>query len=272
MRRVSNFVALLVSWMVRYINWMQWFEDEEFWRTFYSHMFGERKLAAAPGEVDRVLALSGVERGRVLDLCCGPARHSLILAQKGFEVTGVDRSVFLLGKARALTAGAGVELVECDMRDFVRPGAFDLALSLFTSFGYFDTREEDLTVLRNVRSSLKKDGVFVIDVMSKEYVISQGCTTHWEQWPSGEIHVHHYDVFPGWGRLRVQWLLIDGERARRFEFKQNLYSGQELADLLERAGFADVRLFGNLDGAPYDAAATRLVARATSLRSGSPVA
>jgi SAM-dependent methyltransferase len=247
---------------------MQWFENEVFWQTFYPYMFGERRMAAAAVEVERVLALSGVaplpEQRRVLDLCCGPARHSLILAQKGFEVTGVDRSPFLLSKARERTAGTGVELVESDMRDFVRPGAFDLALSLFTSFGYFDTREEDLAVLRNVRASLKPDGVFVVDVTSKEYVISQDCATHWEQLPSGEIQVSHYDVFPGWGRLRVHWLLVDGERARRFAFEHNLYSGQELAALLERAGFADVRLFGSLDGTPYDAAATRLVARATA--------
>jgi len=243
---------------------MQWFENEAFWQTFYPYMFGERKMAAAPAEVERVLALSGVARGSVLDMCCGPARHSLILAQQGFQVTGVDRSPFLLGKAREATAGAGVELVESDMRDFVRPAAFDLALSLFTSFGYLDTREEDLAVLRNVRASLKKGGVFVIDVMSKEYVISQRQPTHWEPWPGGEIQVSHYDVFPGWGRIRVQWLLIEGERARRFEFEHNVYSGQELAALLERAGFTEVQIFGGLDGSPYDSAATRLVARATA--------
>jgi SAM-dependent methyltransferase len=249
--------------MVGYINWMQWFENEEFWRTFYPYMFGERRMAAALAEVERVLALSGVTRGRVLDLGCGPARHSLILAQKGFEVTGVDRSPFHLSKARELADGATIELVEADMRDFVRPAAFDLALSLFTSFGYFDTREEDLAVLCNVRASLKQSGVFVIDVTSKEYVISQGCSTQWEKGIGGEIQIHHHEVFPGWGRLRVQWLLIEGERARQFEFQQNLYSGQELAALLARAGFTDVRLFGSLDGAPYDAAATRLIARAT---------
>jgi len=250
--------------MVGYIKWMQWFEDEVFWQTFYPQMFSERKMAAAPAEVERVLALSGVQQGSVLDLCCGPARHALILAQKGFEVTGVDRSEFLLSKARERTAGTAVELVRSDMRDFVRPDAFDLALSLFTSFGYFDTRDEDLAVLRNVHASLKKGGVFVIDVLSKEYLIPR-CTTTWEQWPSGEIHVSHYDVFPGWGRIRVQWLLVEGERARTFAFEHNLYSGQELAALLERAGFTDVQIFGSLEGTPYDAAATRLVARARKL-------
>lgn len=249
--------------MVGYISGMQWFENEVFWQTFYPYMFGEERFAAAPAEVDRVLALSGVAGGRVLDLCCGPARHSLVLAQKGFEVTGVDRSAFLLGKAQARAAGAALELIQSDMRDFLRPAAFDLAVSLFTSFGYFETRGEDLAVLRNVRASLRPGGVFLIDVMSKEHLISQGCATHWEQWPGGQIHVHHYEVFPGWGRLRVHWLLVEGEHARRFEFEHNLYSGQELASLLERAGFTDVRLFGNLDGAPYDASASRLVARAT---------
>jgi SAM-dependent methyltransferase len=241
---------------------MQWFEDEVFWRTFYPWMFDERRFSAAAGEVDRILALTGVERGRVLDLCCGPARHAVLFARKGFEVTGVDRSPFLLGKARERDAGTSIELVQSDMREFQRPGAFDLALSLFTSFGYFETRDEDLAVLRNVRSSLKPGGIFLIDVISKEYMASQSCMTRWEQWPTGEIHVHHCDVFPGWGRLRVQWLLIENEHARRFEFEHNLYSGQELAALLERAGFSEIQLFGSLEGTPYDKTASRLVARA----------
>jgi hypothetical protein len=63
----------------------------------------------------------------------------------------------------------------------------------------------------------------------------------------------------------VQWLLVEGERARTFAFEHNLYSGQELAALLERAGFTDVQIFGSLEGTPYDAAATRLVARARKL-------
>jgi predicted SAM-dependent methyltransferase len=125
-------------------------------------------------------------------------------------------------------------------------------------------REEDLGVLRNVHASLKPGGVFVIDVTSKEYVVSQRATTGWDRWPSGEIHVHHYTVYPGWGRLRVEWLLVDGARARSFAFEQNLYSGQELAALLERAGFQNVQLFGSLDGTPYDTLATRLIARATA--------
>jgi SAM-dependent methyltransferase len=241
---------------------MQWFENEAFWQTFYPWMFSAARFEAAGSEVDRVLALSGVSAGSVLDLCCGPARHSAVLAQKGFAVTGVDRSPFLLSKAREHTADMPIELVEADMLYFVRPAAFDLALSLFTSFGYFETRGQDLQVLRNIRASLKPGGVFLIDVMSKEYICGHPMPTRWEDMPTGELLIQHYDVFPGWGRIRVQWLLIEGERVRRFEFQHNVYSGQELTGLLERAGFEEIQLFGSLEGTPYDTSATRLIARA----------
>jgi SAM-dependent methyltransferase len=241
---------------------MQWFEDETFWETFYPHLFTEDRMAGAPGEVDRLLALAGVTSGAALDLCCGPGRHSLALAQKGFAVTAVDRSRFLLDKARERAAGAPVEFVEADMREFVRQGAFDLAINLFTSFGYFETPDEDLQVLRNVRASIKPGGVFVIDVLGKECLASLPSRTRWVEAPGKDLFVQHCGILPGWSRSRMQWLLVQGERAVRYDYEYNVYSGQELYALLRSAGFDEVRLFGNLDGAAYDSAATRLVARA----------
>jgi SAM-dependent methyltransferase len=241
---------------------MQWFEDETFWETFYPHLFTEDRMAAAPGEVDRLLALAGVTSGAALDLCCGPGRHSLALAQKGFAVTAVDRSPFLLDKARQRAAAAPVEFVQADMREFVREGAFDLAVNLFTSFGYFETPDEDLQVLRNVRASMKPGGVFVIDVLGKECLASLPHRTRWVEAPGQDLFVQHCRILPGWSRARLQWLLVQGERALRYEYEHNVYSGQELYALLRTAGFDEVRLFGNLDGALYDSAATRLVARA----------
>lgn len=55
-----------------------------------------------------------------------------------------------------------------DMRDFVRADAFDLVLSMFTSFGYFDDKNEDLQVLRHISNSLRSGGVCLIEVMGKE--------------------------------------------------------------------------------------------------------
>jgi SAM-dependent methyltransferase len=149
---------------------MEWFENDDFWRDFYPFMFADERFAATPDELDRILALTQCSGGSVLDLCCGPGRHSVELARRGFQVTGVDRSPFLLAKARehAARSGAPVEWIEQDMRNFVRPASFDLACSLFTSFGYFEDEQDDLRVLRNIHQSLKENGVFIMEMLGKE--------------------------------------------------------------------------------------------------------
>jgi SAM-dependent methyltransferase len=84
-------------------------------------------------------------------------------------VTAVDRTTHLLNKARtkAKAAHVKIEWVQKDMRDFVRPDCFALVLSLFTSFGYFDDRQEDMIVLKNIFSSLRPGGVCLIEVLGK---------------------------------------------------------------------------------------------------------
>jgi len=80
-------------------------------------------------------------------------------------VTGVDLSDKMLGiaRARALREGVSVEWLREDMRVFRRPGAFDLCLSLFTSFGFFNDRENQ-RVLDNVGVNLKEGGILLLDL------------------------------------------------------------------------------------------------------------
>jgi len=243
----------------------EWFEDESLWIDLYPFTFSEERLGLGEAEVAKVLALVGLaapEGSAVLDLCCGPGRHAVPLARRGMRVTGVDRTRFLLDRARerARLAGADVELVECDMRDFRRPGAYDLALSLFTSFGYFDAREDDLKVLRNVRASLRPQGAFVMDVVGKEWLARHFQATRSGSLPDGTVLIDRCDVVDDWTRIENEWILIRGGQARTFRLRLSVYSGQELRDRLQQAGFAHVTLYGDLDGAPYGLAATRLVA------------
>ena len=240
----------------------EWFEDESFWRVMYPYMFDEQRFAAADEQVRKILKLTGIRRGAVLDLCCGPGRHSVALAKRGFQVTGVDRTRFLLNKARrhAKSRRAKVEFVHSDMREFVRPGAFRLAINLFTSFGYFDKKDDDRRAARNIFESLQAGGVCVIDVMGKERLAkimqSSGVTRH----ADGSLLVQMHEIFDDWTRIRNEWILLKGNRVRRFKFHHTIYSGQELRDLLGQAGFAEVKLYGGFEGQPYGPDAGRLVA------------
>lgn len=150
----------------------EWFDDDAFWRELYPYMFPEKRFAEAAAQIGKVLGLAKPKGKAVLDLCCGPGRWAIPLAQKGFSVTGVDRTKFLLdtAKAKAKAAKVKIEWVWVDMRDFLRPDSFDLVLSMLTSFGYFDRQDEDRLVLRNMFANLKAGGVCLIDVAGKEQV------------------------------------------------------------------------------------------------------
>lgn len=239
-----------------------WHEDDEYWRTWTWVMFSPRRLAMAPEEVDRVIALLNLKSGaRVLDLCCGIGRHSLELARRGFKVTGVDRTEYYLSIAReaAQKAGLPVELVRADMREFTRPDSFDAVVNLFTSFGYFDDPQDDRRVVTNVYRSLKPGGKLIIDVMGKEVLASIFREKDWRE-EDGSVILEERKVSENWGRMENRWILFkDG---RRYENRLSLwlYSATELETVLRACGFSDVNIYGDLSGAPYDHNARRLVA------------
>jgi SAM-dependent methyltransferase len=240
----------------------EWFENEAFWRELYPYMFDEQRFAQADEQVRNILKLTGIRRGAVLDLCCGPGRHSISLAKRRFQVTGVDCTQFLLNKARRhmRTSRVRVEFVHADMRRFVRLGTYKLAISMFTSFGYFDNKNDDRRALGNIFASLQPRGVCVIDVMGKERLAKGFASTTADRHADGSMLIQVHEIFDDWTRIRNEWILLKGNRARRFKFHHTIYSGQELKDLLRQAGFAEVKLYGDFDGQPYGLDAPRLVA------------
>jgi SAM-dependent methyltransferase len=237
-----------------------WFEDDSFWESSFPYLFSDEKFASAEEQVSQLAKLTGSPFSRVLDLCCGPGRHAIPLAKQGALVTGVDRSSFLLEKARSRAGSEGIEWVQEDMRTFVRPSQFDLVINLFTSFGYFGSAEEDLAVLRNAYSSLVPGGFFAIDLMGKEILARRFTPSTVEEQPDGSVLVQKREIIQDWGRIKVQWLLIQHNQVTRIKFDHALYSGRELTDLLRAAGFENVRLSGTWQGAPYDVDAERLIA------------
>jgi SAM-dependent methyltransferase len=242
----------------------EWFDNESFWRELYPFMFSDRRFADATDQVAKLLKLAKPRGKSALDLCCGPGRCSIALAKRGFSVTGVDRTKFLLDKARAKARAARVkiEFLQQDMRDFLRPNSFNLALSMFTSFGYFDDKHEDQLVLQNIFKSLKPGGVCVIELLGKERLAKVLQPTNSTTLPNGTVIVERHEIFDDWTRIRNEWLLIRNGRTKSFKFHHTIYSGQELRDLLQRAGFASVSLYGDLSGSPYGPDSERLVALA----------
>jgi SAM-dependent methyltransferase len=227
-------------------------------------MFTPARYEATGNEMDRVLDLTAVGGGRALDLCCGPGRCAIALARRGFEVTGVDRTGYLLAKARrrARAAGARVRFLRTDIRDYRSPESFDLIVNMYTSIGYFADREDDRRVFRNVFASLRPGGRCIFELGGREGIAGKFQATGSRRLPDGSLLIERREIVEDWTRIRSEWIVIRDGRARQFEIVLRLYSGQELRQELERAGF-EVRLYGNLEGDPYGSDASRLVAIGT---------
>ncbi len=242
----------------------QWFENDRFWEATQPFLFSERIRQMASVQTDHILKLLDLEPGaKILDLCCGPGRHALELAQRGYVVTGVDRNEMYLQQAKdqAVEKGMKVELVKEDMRHFVRPEAFDGAMNIFTSFGYFDNAEDEIAVLKNLHSSLKPNGRLVMEMVGKEIVARIYQPRDWGE-KDGAFIITEHEPIDNWTYMKNRRILIEGGKREEFEFTIRLYSAYELISILKTAGFKEINIYGDLEGAPYDHEAKRLVALA----------
>jgi SAM-dependent methyltransferase len=246
-----------------------WHDNDDYWRDFGPAIFAPARWEAAALEVDRIIALLDLpelaDGVGVLDLPCGPGRHSIEFASRGYAVTGVDRTQRYLDEARsrARTAGLAIEFLQADMRDFARPGFFDVVLNLYTSFGYFEDEGDDVKTARNFHASLKPGGRLVMEMAGKEHLASRFSPSSWRELEDGSLMLEERELVDGWRRIRNRWIIItDGER-REHHMTLRFYGSGELARVLQDAGFTKIDIYGALDGRPYDQDAERLVVVAT---------
>lgn len=237
-----------------------WHEDPAFWEAVEPHVFPPETVEKAPEQLDQLLELAGIDDGRVLDIPCGIGRHAVELADRGFEVTGVDATEPYLDTARERAAEAGVdcEFVHADMREFRRPETFDLAVNLYTSFGYFEDRADDERAARNIHESLAPGGRLVMSLTSKEVLAGKFQQRGWSE-EDGTYLLEDREVTDDWSRMENRWILVADGETHEFTVSHRLYSAYELSELLREVGFASVDVYGDLDGRDFDDEAERLV-------------
>jgi 2-polyprenyl-3-methyl-5-hydroxy-6-metoxy-1,4-benzoquinol methylase len=145
-----------------------WFNTEE-----YLNVYRHRNESEACEHVEFIINKTGIKPGSsVLDMACGPGRHSVIFARMGYNVTAVDLSDNLLCVARRQSEKAGLDINfhKSDLREITLDKNFDLIINLFTSFGYFEDDSENYRIFDAAIKHLEYNGRFVIDFLNKKYL------------------------------------------------------------------------------------------------------
>jgi SAM-dependent methyltransferase len=234
---------------------MSWFANW-FDSNYYHLLYDNRNEAEAAGFINALLAhLQPVEGSRILDLACGKGRHSQYLAQKGFDVTGLDLSVQSITAARKMECD-NLSFFTHDMRRPYSAGYFDYVFSFFTSFGYFETEREDQAVFDSVAKNLRKNGVFVLDFMNAEKVIRTLVPTGEKTGRDAETKEKVHFTWQKRVENGFIYKKIDFKTAtQQFSFEERVraFTLTDLQILAEKAGFKILNVFGNYELAAYDA-------------------
>ncbi|HEY0677578.1 MAG TPA: class I SAM-dependent methyltransferase [Chitinophagaceae bacterium] len=150
----------------------QWF-DSPYYHKLYFNRDEQEASAFINRLIDRVQPLQKNKETLpgdlfMLDVACGRGRHSRILAEKGFDVTGIDLSIASINEAKKYESD-NLHFFQHDMRLPFRVNYFDYVFNLFTSFGYFNSDRENDNVIRTMSSALKEGGVLVMDYLNVHF-------------------------------------------------------------------------------------------------------
>ncbi|MBU0768836.1 MAG: methyltransferase domain-containing protein [Proteobacteria bacterium] len=187
----------------------------------------------------------------ILDLCCGQGRHVLELSRRGFKAEGLDRSRFLVQKAKATARkeNISVRFREGDARKLpFSPDAFEVVMMLGNSFGYFETVQDDLRILKEIFRVLKPWGRLLLDVTDGEYLKKNFQNRSWE-WIDKKLFVcRERTLSADEERLISREIVTDvtkGTIADQF-YAERLYTRDNLIKLFEKAGFSDTAFHGEI--------------------------
>jgi len=235
--------------------WEKYFDDD--YLKLYSYTEN-----SAHQEVESVLRMLNIKPpAKILDLCCGFGRHAVVLAKSGFDVTGLDLSERFLAKARhkAELLDVNISLEHSDMRNIEYEKEYDAIINLFTAFGFFDSEEEDLKVLKGVTRALKPDGQFIFDSINRDYVIHSG---QWQRWSmengTAVLEERFFDFFKS--RLEINHRLVNhNPKNRKLESSFRLYTLREMLGMFAKVGLTLTEVYGDFDGSQFSAKSPRMI-------------
>jgi SAM-dependent methyltransferase len=201
-------------------------------------------------EVNRALKMLRPQGGeRILDLACGSGHHSLELVRQGFSVVGSDISGELIEIARKNAAEQGLEatFIEGDLRELDFEEEFDFVLNLNDgAIGYFETDEENHRTFEVISRALKSGGRNLVQLPNVLYARARLPQRSWI--PSSnmvELVEHRWNKSDRYMEgamipLRFGEVL---EELKGIEFRQRLYTVDELKEIYSSVGMTFERVF-----------------------------
>jgi SAM-dependent methyltransferase len=226
-------------------------QKRPWWEELFSEDFVRASWKVSEEQIKREVtfveeSLGVAAGGIVLDLGCGSGQHAVELASRGYAVVGYDLSLYQLALAAdvAQERSQKINFLQGDMREMAFEEMFDGIFCWNTSFGYFE-EDKNFSVAERVFRALRPGGMFLIDVMNRDFVAANTPSSVWFE---GDACVCMDDAVIDYftSRLRVKRsVILDDGRTRECTYSVRLYSFHELGKLLHEVGFRVTEVSGH---------------------------
>ncbi|HPQ22317.1 MAG TPA: methyltransferase domain-containing protein [Saprospiraceae bacterium] len=241
------------------INNLEEYLKSDWWKRIFNSMYiktdadvVEDELITS-SEVDLICDIVKLKNGsNVLDLACGQGRHLIELGQRGtFNLFGIDRSRYLIqrGKNTAKKKGISINFKEGDARKLpYLTDTFDLVTILGNSFGYFNSIDDDIKILKEVFRVLKPNGLLLMDIADGEFLKTNFTPRSWEWIDKKHFVCRERSMAADNERLISREVITHTEKGVLVDqfYAERLYSKEDLMSLLDKVGFSNVRFNGQL--------------------------
>lgn len=227
-----------------------WYQ-EWFSSPFYHKLYLDRNETEAAAFIQRVIShLAPAGGSRMLDVACGKGRHSRILADMGYPVTGIDLSFESIAAAKPFEHDR-LDFFVHDMRLPFWGNYFDFAFNFFTSFGYFKTRREHDDAIRTISKSLKPGGRFVIDYLNVHHAEENLLHNETRQVNGTTYEIHRWDDETHFFKKIT---VIDPSMIEPLYFTEKVakFNLGDFTDMLSFQGLQVQEVFGDYQFNAYD--------------------
>lgn len=208
--------------------------------------------------IENLLLLSQTDR--ILDACAGKGRHAISLAKKGYSLTAIDfvSSYVKHIETVSLKENLNIQTLTMDIRLLSHENFFNKVYLMFTSFGYFTDGENEV-LLKNLKRSLKKDGLLLVDIENRDYILKNFIYEKWREKEFGLLLERH-KFFPESSRQTTKRVQYYHNGTIKESFRElRLYSVHELIQLAKLAGFNVINLVGDYSGKPFQINSPRII-------------
>lgn len=178
---------------------------------------------------------------QILDVACGKGRHSIYLNAQGFNVTGIDLSRENIKHAQQFENDT-LRFNEWDMRIPFSSSAYDFVLNLFTSFGYFESSEENCEAINSIAQSLKPGGCLLLDFLNPYVVINNLVSSEMKTIQGIDFEINR-DFREGFIYKKIEF--SDKGKNYSFEEKVKAIRRTEFLDYFDKANLKVKAIFGD---------------------------